>query len=98
MRTVRATVKCSAGVSSPSTGGPANEVVGENGADEPCRVGEEVSRGDVLESGPFFEVSDGEFDSGMLTVKGIDVDGVALEIGDEGEVTPLAATRWPGDR
>ncbi len=43
----------------------------------------------MLESGPFFEVSDGEFDSGVLTVKGIDVDGVAFEIGDEGEVAPL---------
>ena len=98
VRTVRATVKCSAGVSLAQHGGPADEVMGERGAEEPGGVGEEVSRGHVLESRTFFEVPDGEFDPGMFTVEGVDVDGVALEVGQEGEVAPLRATRWPGDR
>jgi hypothetical protein len=33
-----------------------------------------------------FAIPDGEFEPGMLTMERIEVDGVALEIGDEGEV------------
>ena len=59
-------------------GGPADEVVGERGADEPGRVGEEVSRGHVLEARPFFEVADGELDAGVVAVERVDVDGSLL--------------------
>ena len=58
-------------------GGPADEVVGEHGAEQPGRVGEELSGGHVLESGSFFEVPDGEFDTGMFAMERIDVDGMA---------------------
>ena len=60
---------------------------------EPGRVGEEVSRGHVLESRTFFEVPDGEFDAGVVAVEGVDVDGVTLQIGHEGEVAPLGPQR-----
>ena len=72
--------------------------MGEHCAHEPCRVGEEVPRGDVLKAGTLFQVLDGELDGGMLSVERVDVDCVASEVGDEAEVAPLAATSWPGDR
>ncbi len=74
-------------------GRPADEVVGQRGADEPGRVGEELSRGQVLEARTFFEVPDGELDVGVGAVEGVDVDGVTLEVGHEGEVAPLGPQR-----
>lgn len=62
-------------------GGPADEVMGQGGAEEPGRIGEELPGGHVLETGPFFEVSDGQLDAGMGAVEGIDVDDVSFEGG-----------------
>ncbi len=45
-------------------GGPADEIVGQDGALQPGGVGREVARGAVLQPGSFFEVPDGEFDAG----------------------------------
>ena len=45
--------------------------------------------GDVVEPGPFFEVADGEFDDGVVAVEPVDVDGVAVDVGEEGVVTPV---------
>lgn len=53
-----------------------------------------MSRRHVLESRTFFEIADGELDPGVFTVEGVDVDGVAFEVGHEGEVAPL----WPQRR
>ncbi len=63
--------------------------MGQGGTEEPRSVGGEVARRDVLEPCPLLEVADGELDSGMGSVEGVDGDGVTLQIGHEGEVTPL---------
>src|SRR5215207_11211721 len=40
--------------------GPADQVVGEQGALQPCRVGVKAAGGDVVESGTFFQIADRE--------------------------------------
>src|SRR5208283_468856 len=70
-------------------GAPADEVVGEDGAGEPGRVGEEVARGAVFQPRPLLEVADGELDAGMGAVESIGFDGVEGDVGDESVVTPL---------
>src|SRR3984957_17294665 len=69
-------------------GGPAGEVVGEPGGPQPRAVGEEGAGGDVFEPGSFFQVADGEFDDGVVAVEGVGGHDVAVEVGQEGEVTP----------
>lgn len=73
--------------------GPANEVVGEHCTGEPGPVGEELARWAVLESRSFFEVANGEFNPGMVSVELVDLDGVGVEIGDEGMVSPVRPQR-----
>ena len=56
-----------------------------------------VAGGDLFESGAFFSVADGEFDDGVVTVEPVDVDGVTVEVGQEGVVTPSGHSRsWAG--
>jgi hypothetical protein len=43
----------------------------------------------VVEAGTFFEVADGELDDGVVTMKGVDGDGVVGEISQKGVVTPV---------
>ena len=43
----------------------------------------------MFESGAFFEVADGELDDGVLAVERVDVDGVAVEVGEERVVSPV---------
>ena len=43
----------------------------------------------MFESGAFFEVADGQFDAGVLTVEGVDLDRGAVQVGQEGEVPPV---------
>ena len=83
VRTVRATTSWSSTRVVAECGGPAGQVVGEDCALQPGRVGVEVAGGDVVESGAFFEVADGELDDGVLAVERIDGDGVVVEVGDE---------------
>ena len=71
------------------TGGPADEVVREDRAREPRRVGEELSGWAVLETGIFFEVTDREFDGGMVAVKLIGSDGGRVEVRDECVMPPV---------
>ena len=49
----------------------------------------EVPGWDVLESGTVFEVADREFDDGVLTMELVDIDGGAVEVGEEPEVAPV---------
>ena len=72
---VRATISWSSTRTLPSDGGPADQVVGEDRALQPCRVGVEVPGRDVFESGAFFEVADRELDDGVLAVEPVDLDG-----------------------
>ena len=38
---------------------------------------------DVVEPGAILDVADGQLDDGVVTVEGVDVDGVAVQVGDE---------------
>ncbi len=51
----------------------------------------------MLQPGAFFEVTDVELDHGVVAVEGIQADGVAVQIGEEGEVTPVGARAEPGE-
>ena len=78
------------GVGAPEAGGPAGEVVREDTAGEPGAVGEELARGAAAEPGAFFEVSDGEFDCGVVSVVGVGCFGVeVVSVGDEAVVAPV---------
>ena len=69
--------------------GPAAQVVGEDGAGQPGTVGGEAPRWAVLETGAFFDVPDGELDSGMFAVEAVYVDGWAVQVGEEAVVAPI---------
>ena len=105
VRTVRATVNCSAGVSSPSMSVHRMRSCANTAHKTSGRVGKELPRGHVLEARPFLEVPNGQLDAGMGAVEGVDVDDIALEVGHEGKVAPLGpqcrlapdATRAPHD-
>ena len=43
----------------------------------------------MFESGTFFEVFDGEFDHGVVTVEPVHLDGGAGQVGEECVVTPV---------
>ena len=70
-------------------GRPADEVVGQHGGLQPGGVGGEVAGGAVFEPGAFFEVSDRQFDAGVLTVEGVDLDRAAVKVGEKPEVPPV---------
>ncbi len=74
-------------------GAPADQVVGEHRAREPCRVGEKLSGGDAFETGTFFEVADREFDDGVVAVELVEGNGVAVEVGQERVVAPVGPER-----
>ena len=68
---------------------PSGQVVGEDRACEPCRVGVELAGRAVFESGSFFEVADREFDGRVITVELIRDDSWGVEAGDERVVAPI---------
>ena len=71
-------------------GGPDPEVVREHCAGEPCCVGVMVAGREVLESGAFFEVADGEFNGGVFTMELIGLDRIQIgAVGDERVVSPV---------
>ena len=89
VRMVRATTSSAFDADGAEVAGPADQVVGEHGALQPGRVGVEVAGGNVVESGALFQVTDGEFADGVVTVEPVDVDGVTVEVGQEGVVPPV---------
>ena len=96
VRTVRATVQLIVGMDVAQTGTPADEVVGQHRAGEPCRVGEEAPRGTVLEARSFLQVADGQLDRGVLAVERVHLDERQIEVGDEGVMTPIGPQRSLG--
>ena len=71
-------------------GGPDPEVMSEHRAGEPRGVGVVVARGEVFESGTFFEVADGEFNGGVFTVELVGLDRVEVgAVRDERVVSPV---------
>ncbi|HSH61287.1 MAG TPA: hypothetical protein VK988_16925 [Acidimicrobiales bacterium] len=43
----------------------------------------------MFEPAALFEVADGELDGGVVAVEGVHLHGVAVEVGEEGEVAPV---------
>ena len=70
-------------------GGPADEVVGQSGTDQPGGIGAEVARRDVLHARPLLQILDGQLHGGVGAVEGVDLCGGASLIGQESEVAPL---------
>ncbi len=68
----------------------AGEVVGDDVEAEPGGVGGETARGQMVEAHAIFEVLDGVLDLGVTAVVGLEVEGVAGPVGDEGVVVELA--------
>ena len=75
--------------------GPADQVVGLDGAGQLGAVGGEMPRGDVGESGAFFEVSNGQFDDRVMTVFSVDGDDGLGAVGDKGVVAPVGEQGGP---
>ncbi len=74
-------------------GRPADEVVSQHRALQPGAVGAEVARRHMLQAGALLQVADGELDHGVVAVEHIDLDGVADQIGEEGEMAPVRPQR-----
>ena len=87
-RTVRATVSWPSGYIPPIRAVQRMRLWA-NGAGQPGRVAEELSGGAMLEPSPFLEVTDGQFDSGVVPVELIDLDARQLQISDECMVSPV---------
>lgn len=47
---------------------------------------------------PFFDVVDGELDDDVFAVEGIEVDGAALQVGEEAELAPVGPQRQVATR
>ena len=97
VRTLRATVSWSVWGDLAEHGGPSDEVMGEHRADEPRRVGEELSGRNVFQPGTLFQIFYGEFDGCMGPVELVDLDCVASEVCHKGEVPPVRGRAVPGD-
>ena len=59
-----------------------------NRALQPGGVGVEVPGGDVAEHCTVFEVADGELDDGAVAMEPVNVNGVTVQVGEEGVMTP----------
>lgn len=70
---------------------PAGQVAGEHGASQPGGVGEEAPGRTVQHPCAFFEIADGELDSGMVALELVCGDDVGVEVGHERVVAPV----WP---
>ena len=84
----------------PDACGPPGHVVGDHVQREPCGVGAETARREVVEPDPVLEVADRVLDLGVAAVVGFELDGPALPVGDDrrgsvpvGEQRELGARR-----
>jgi hypothetical protein len=69
-------------------GGPAQQVVGQGGRQQPGAVGGEVAGGQVSQAGARLEVADGQLANGVAAVVGVQPGGGADTVGDERVVAP----------
>ena len=69
-------------------GGPAQQVVGQGGRQQPGRVGVELPGGQVRQPAARLEVADGQLADGVAAVVGVQPGGGAGPVGDEGVVAP----------
>ena len=66
--------------------GPAGQVMGHYLYGQPGTVGGEAARGEMVEPHAVLQVADGILDLGVAAMVGLEVQGVAVSIGDEGVV------------
>ena len=71
-------------VTTPSTmRGPAGQVMGQHLDGQPCAVGGEAARGEMVEADAVLEVSDGILDLGVAAMVGLQFQGFPVPVGDE---------------
>jgi hypothetical protein len=79
-------------------GGPAQQIVGQGGGQQPGRVGGEPARGQVGQPGARLQVADGQLANGVAAVVGVQLNSRADAVGDEGVIAPggkqLAWSPW----
>ena len=71
---------------------PASQVVGHDLHRQPGGVGGEASRGEMVEAhaDTILQVADGVLDLGVAAMVGLQFQGVALPVGDEGVIAVVA--------
>ena len=67
--------------------GPAGQVMGHHLDGQPCAVGGEAARGEMVEADAVLEVSDGILDLGVAAMVGLQFQGIAGPVGDEAVIT-----------
>ena len=69
--------------SRPMRAGPAGQVMGQHLDGQPCAVGGEAARGEMVEADAMLEVSDGILDLGVAAMVGLQFQGFPVPVGDE---------------
>ena len=75
---------------------PASQVVGHHLHRQPGSVGGEAPRREMVQSDAVLEVSDGVLDLGVAAMVGLQIQGVAVPVGDEGVVAAGGKQRQLG--
>ncbi len=75
---------------------PAGEIVGDDLYSQPGTVGGEAARGEMVEPHAVLEVADGILDLGVAAMVGLEVQRVALAVGDEGVIAVTGKQRQLG--
>src|SRR5229473_3080154 len=68
---------------------PAGEVMGDHVERQPRRVGAEAPRRQMVEPDAVLEVADRVFDLGVAAMIGLELERVAVAVGDEGVIREL---------
>ena len=72
------------------------KVVGHDLYGQPGGVGGEAPRGEMIEPHAVLQVADGILDLGVAAMVGLEIQGVALTVGDEGVVAVVGKQRQLG--
>ena len=75
---------------------PAGQIVGHHLHGQPGTIGGEASRGEMVEPHAVLEVADGVLDLGVAAMVGLQVQRVAVTVGDEGVVAVIGKQRQLG--
>ena len=75
---------------------PACQVVGHHLDGQPSAVGGEASRGEMVEPHAVLQVADGILDLGVAAMVGLEIQGLARSIGDEGVIAVAGKQRQLG--
>ena len=76
--------------------GPAGQVVGHHLHGQPGGVGGEAARGEMVEPHAVLQVADGVLDLGVAAMVGLEIQGLARSIGDEGVIAVAGKQRQLG--